>query len=306
MIATFFNKTKPFITIILFLLLAVGCFFIVFIENSAPSYNLFWKGFAFYISNAFNLYMLLFTIKSHKLTLNNSYAALFYLFILLLFAENLVPLNQMISISLLSVVFYKTYTLYRPIKSQKNIFDAGFWLGVAFLFHFWVIIFMALIYMSIFRSKKNSLKNLLTPVIAFIIPPFLLFTYHFYFDNLLAFYKIFPSELSFSIQSYFEFPILISSVFILSLLLLSLFVIYPKALSIGKKFSNFWEILLFHFLLGVLVIGFSSEKNNESIVFLIFPTAIIIAILLQNIGKKMIREVIVYLSVFLILFRFLI
>lgn len=305
MIATFFNKTKPFITISLFLLLAVGCFFITFFQNPI-TYSLFWEGFVFYILIAFVLYMLIFTIKRHKLTLNNSYAALFYLFILLLFTENIVPLNQMISLSLLSVVFYKTYTLYRPINSQKNIFDAGFWLGVAFLFHFWVIVFIALIYMSIFRNKKNSLKNLLTPIIAFVIPPFLLFTYHFYFDSLLAFYKIFPSELSFSTQSYFEFPILISSIFILSLLLLSLFVIYPKALSIGKKFSNFWEILLFHFLLGVLVIGFSSEKNNESIVFLIFPTAIIIAILLQNIRKKMIREVIVYLSIFLILFRFLI
>lgn len=306
MIATFFNKTKPNVTFSLFVLLAISCGLSSFLLYSEGIKVILEKGIKCFLLGAFLLYMLIFTVENHKLTLKNSYAGLFFVLIFSSFPIITDIDYPVFSIIALSVSFFKIYGLHNHIKTQKNIFDSGFWIGLATLLYFWNILFVILLFVSVLKNEKGNLKNTLSASIGFIAPLFLFFTYCFYFDRLPVFYNLFINVFhTFSFSPYFQYPIIISTILLLLLLLIALIIITPKASVISKKFSLIWTLLLTHFILSCFVIGWSLKKTTTfNILLLSFPLSIILTLLLQNTPKKL-KNIILFILILTVVFQFL-
>lgn len=285
MIATFFNKTKPNITFSLFILLAFSGVLSLFLTYSEDLWELSKKTVKFYLISASLLYFLIFSVKNHRLTLNNSYAGLFFVFILSSFPKLLEYNYQLVSIIPLYFSFFKIYGLYHHVKTQKNIFDSAFWIGVATLLSFWSFLFVILLYASMFINKKNNLRNFLSGVVGFIIPLFLFLTYHFYFDNLQKIYGLLNADILFSFSKYLQYPEIISVVFILFLTLMSFFIITPKTPTISKKFSSIWGLLIIHTIITFAFVGISMCDIITGVLSFCFPVSIVLTILLQNISQ---------------------
>ena len=68
-------------------------------------------------------------------------------------------------------------------KTIAKLFDSGFWLGILFILEPIFILLFILIYLSIYLHNKITIHTLFTPLMGFISPLVIFFTYNFWFDK---------------------------------------------------------------------------------------------------------------------------
>ncbi len=309
MIATFFEKTGLFSIIGIFILLFILSFLFTFQQYGFHIENIE-NGIKLFLSIGINLYILLFIVKNHKLTLNNTYSGIFFILIPLALFYNFDIDYRIFSTIALFLAFFRIYGLYNTNTIVHTIFLSGFWIGIATLFLPWNSLFLLLIITALFANKIYSAKNILIAFIGWITPLFLVFTYKYWFDKI-----SFENLNEVSLQNYFQtqniqlsfnffdsLPNIIASSFIILLLLGALIFISPKAINIGKKFVSTWKILFAHIILSVFISGCTSSSIFNNIV-LAFPLAIVFAILIQNIKREFIKNSILLIFMGIVLFQ---
>ena len=100
-----------------------------------------------------------FIVKKNGLTKDSSYTILFYFLFLLFFPKifnnvNLLLANFFILLSMRRLISLQT------LKAPKEkIFDAALWIFVASLFHFWCILFIIVVYVSIIFHVSRDYRN---------------------------------------------------------------------------------------------------------------------------------------------------
>ncbi len=305
MIATFFEKTGLFSIIGISILLFFLSFSFAFQQYGFEIKGIE-NGIKLFLSIGINLYILLFIVKNHKLTLNNTYSGILFILIPLALFNNFDIDYRIFSTVVLSFAFFRIYGFYNPTATIQNIFNSGFWIGIATLFSPWNSLFLLLIIIALFTNKIYNLKNILIAFIGWVTPLFLTFTYKYCFDgiSLENFYKNYlhlqNTQLSFSFFD--SLPNIISSSFMILLLLVALIFINPKAVNIGKKFVNTWKVLLIHIVISFFISGCTSTNlfNN---MLLAFPLSIVFAIFIQNIKREAIKNSILLIFVGIVLFQ---
>ena len=66
-------------------------------------------------------------------------------------------------------------------------------------------------------------------------------------------------------------------------------------LSINNRFRRNWIILIINFFLMLLFIFLTPEKNGSELIYILFPTSIILANGVELIKKKIIKNIVLYL-----------
>ncbi len=294
MLANFFGKSKPinFIVItIFFFCLFLLTLFSSFIVDGFTSAALLKSGIFLVLFIAI-FFFYNFIVSKNNLTFDNSYA--FLLFALLLtFILSCFSSHKELIIFLLHLLFLrKIYSLQSGKDVIKKLFDGGFWLGVSFIIEPFSIVFIAFIYAAIFYHQKITIHTLLTPIIGFIVPLILFFTYCFWYDETKNFISLFDFYLGNDSSFYTK----TSSIWLLSLLLLltlvSLFLKSPKALSVNNTFKKSWILLFVNTIVATCFIYLVEEKNGSEIIFLLFPTSIIIANGIEVLEKNLIKNIV--------------
>jgi len=299
MLANFFSKSKPINYIVV-----VALFFITFMM---VSFRLFSKDISL-VSFLFSKLILLveflflfvlfvFVSTKNKLIFEHSYAFLFFILLFGLFPKTIAS-SSLFSIHLILFLFYrKLYSLRKNTSLFRKLFDAGFWLGIAFILTSHTVVFLALLYVGIFIYQKLTVQTLLIPIIGFITPLFLYFTYCFWMDEVASFYSLFdfkiPSEVNYYIESGSFYPLLM----VLFFTVIAVFLKSPKAFSISNSFKKSWALLLVHFLISLLYVFTIDDKNEMAIIELFFPIAIIMANGMESIRNKWIKEGVLWLFV---------
>jgi len=296
MIANFFNKTKPITTFSIVMLLFIyycisiltegfNNFSVLFIVNKLLYF--FW----------YVLYLLvvIFIIKKNKLTQDNSYALLLTVFMLGTFSKtNFLSYIIFSNIALL-LSFRKIYSLKNGINTKIKLFDAAFWIGISTLIYSWSILYMLLIYIGIFIYQKASFKNLLIPIVGFVTPIFIYFTYCFYFDSLPVFYERFNYNFKLVFVAYNSLKFLIPITLLITVLLWAILLATPKIILISNNLKFSWNVLINHLLISIIIIIFSPIKNGVEFFYLVFPASIIIANFLERSKSTIFKNVILYL-----------
>ncbi|GGK39661.1 MULTISPECIES: DUF6427 family protein [Flavobacteriaceae] len=296
MIANFFNKTKPAIIVNLLLLFTifyvVATFLFRTIDFSKASLGL---SLAIFIGFIFMLLLINFILRKNNLTGDNSYALYIIIVVLGSFYEIIFSINLFFSNLLLLFAFRKIYSLKSGFNTKSKLFDAGFWIGISAILYTWSVLFLVLVYISLFIYNKITLKNLAIPIIGFLFPVIVFFTYHFYFDSVELFYSKLVFNYNVDFSNYNQLKYVLPLSLLITILIWSVIFLTPKILQVSTTFKSALQLIIGHFIISVIIIVFSIQRNGSELLFLVFPSGIIIANFLQKTSSNLLKNLVLYL-----------
>ena len=296
MIANFFNQTKP-INFLVLSLLVLLIFLSSLIQGYEGETSLFFfvKYGLFLLAAILSVFVLNFIIRKNALCEDNSYALLFYILLWGMFPNSLLNGGVFVSNFILLFAFRRLYSLRSPLRTQEKIFDSAFWIGIASIFYLWSFLFLLLVYAAIWLFRRGDWKNIWIPIVGYITPVFLAFTYLLAFDDLERFMQIWTFDFHLDISLYNSFDYLWPIVFTGLLLLFSIYPTTRKSLLAKIDFKSTWQLLIVHLAVSLIVILIAPEKDGSEFSFLFFPLTIVFANFLQILERYWIKEGILYL-----------
>lgn len=307
MLANFLNKSKPINFIGLMIFFVIGCISTListFLNGDFSTIKLL-KCVLLLIMFVFVFLIYNFIVTKNKLTHDNSFAFFFFTVLIYMILPELISIHILILMLVYLLFLRKIYSLRSPNKVLEKLFDSGFWLGVFFVLEPQSVLLILLIYVAIYLHHKITIHTILVPIVGFLSPLLLYFTYFFWTDNIEVFTNLFYIEMNFNIQFYRETKFFW---FVISLLVFSFLAIVfksIKAFSINNTFRRSWIVLIINFIILFIFLLFFNSKNGSEIIFLLFPTSIIIANGIELINKKTVKNLIIYLFIAsCILFRY--
>lgn len=292
MLTNFFSKSKP-VTSVAILLLFVCFFLATFLNSTSLLKTASYLPLFLLILGVFN-----FINSKNSLTFDNSFAFLFFTLLFGYFHQSF-AINQHTYGHLTLLLFLrKVYSL----QSDKNLtlkyFDGGLWLGVSFLTVPTTVIFAPLLYVSILYHQRLTIQSFLGPIIGFFAPVFLYFTYCYWYELDNTFYSLFNWTTVTDYSLYQKLFFLIPFIAFSTITLIGVVFKTPKALAVKNSFRINWLLLLFNLAIAIILVLLIQQKDGSELIYLFFPTAIIIANLIEILQKKWLKEII--LSLFIV------
>ena len=242
-----------------------------------------------------SLFLVNFMVKKNGLTKNSSYTILFFLLFLLLFPtvfnnSNLLFANFFLLLSMRRLISLQT------LKAPKEkIFDASMWIFIASLFHFWCILFIVLVYISIIFHASRDYRNWLLPFVAFFATAaiFVLAALVFdktWIDHILGQVQM-NFELNYFVNKYqnaaLSFYVVIALCFVFSMMVS----LTNKPLILQASYKK----MIFCFLIGAIIFVMSPEKNNSMLLFTFMPLSVMCTNNIEYSQSKMYQEIVLLL-----------
>lgn len=292
MLASVFSKSRPINYFIIACTLVLFYFLNLFKDTYWAEYYylIMQKGFLFLLL-AGSLFLTNFITRRNSLSKANSYAMFLFMVFLILISTTLVNTSVIISNFLLLLAFRRLISLQSLITPKEKIFDASFWIFASALFHFWSILFIVLVFISIVFHVSRDFRNWIIPFIAFFAVAIL------YTAVILIMGWDFLGYLNDEIRVSFDFTYfeniyqnialaVFSSVAVL--FAFTQFVALPnKPLNMQSSYKK----VMVAFLIGVAVYVLSADKNNSFLAFTFAPLAIMGANYLESQDNKWVREI---------------
>ena len=163
----------------------------------------------------------------------------------------------------------------QTLKAPKEkIFDASLWIFVASLFQFWALLFILLVYISIFFHVSRDYRNWLLPFVAFFTTLVIFISYALLFDISIIGVYLEKAVVNFNIDyftnSFQNLSLSIYTVFAVFFLFSSIFTLTNKPLNLQASYKK----MIFAFIIGVSIYIISPNKNNDILVFTFLPLSI--------------------------------
>jgi len=296
MLANFLNKSKPINFIVLLILFFIGYLFTVFSTFFVNTFNgdEFIKSAILMLLFVLVFFVYNFIISKNKLTHDNSYAYYFFTLLTMCFLQELIAYKVLILAIIYLLFIRKLYSLRSSKKVLEKLFDSGFWLGILCIFEPLTIVLFLLIYIASYLHKKITIHTLLVPIIGFITPIFLYFTYFFWFDKTEEFIQNFDFSIHFDAQFYTQSKFNWVFVCLLIFTILSIFFKSIGALSVNNTFRKNWILIITNFSLLLILLLCIPEKNGDEIIYILFPISIILANGVELINKKILKNIVLY------------
>ena len=225
------------------------------------------------------------------LSKNAAYTLLFYSLWLLCFPGLFEKPNLIFSNFFLVLALRRLVSLHSAKATQQKIFDASLWIFVATLYHFWSILFIGLVFVSILFHVSRDYRNWLLPFVAFLTIGSIFMAYDFWreanlfhrltdkvpVDMSLGYFADKTQNIAFSVYAVIVLFFLVS--FLVSL---------PGR---PQQYQSSYKKIVAAFVIGVLVFLLSPFKNNELLVFTYSPLAILASADIEFTQSQMRREV---------------
>ena len=167
MITSLFRKSTPLNYSIV--ILGVLFFFFLYQIKHLTANNSMW-----YVTLKFGLLAIIFAslfltnfiVKKNGMSKDSTYTVLFYFLFLLFFPSVLDNTSLLMSNLFILLATRRIISLHSLKASKEKIFDASIWVFIAALFHFWSILFMILIFISVLFHAARDYRNWFLPFIA--------------------------------------------------------------------------------------------------------------------------------------------
>ena len=275
MITSVFKKST-LLNLILVVILMLVFFFLYQIQD------LTWTDSAVSIFKKSGLFLILlgsvfitnFIAKRNGLSKDSGYTILFYFLFLLFFPSiwdnaNLIAYNFFILLALRRLISLQSLK-----ASKEKIFDASLWIFVAALFHFWSILYIVLVFISIIFHVARDYRNWVLPFIAFFAVGIIsmLFSIIFYKDVLgyINANAIINFNIDYFTNNYqnaaFSIYLTIALFFVISMFAS----LSSKPLLLNSSFKK----VIASFFIGLIIFAISSNKSNDLLIYTIAPLAI--------------------------------
>lgn len=296
MIASVFSKSRPFNYILVVVTLVLS-FFIYQIQqqNSSTASNeiMGWlPKLGILLTLIASLFITNFITKRNGLSKDNSYSALFFVAFLLFIPKVFTDSSIVISGFFVLLAMRRLISMKSLVTPKEKIFDASLWIFIAALFHFWSILFIVIVFVSIVFHVSGDYRNWVLPFIAFFAVGIVFLFFSLLFDKTWI-YLIWNQ-----IEVDFTFFYLERSAANAALILYGLFsfvFLIAMLLTLSKRpiiMLASYKKVIYIFLISLLIYVVSPEKNNALLLFSIMPLSILATAYVEISRDTVLKEII--------------
>lgn len=275
MITSVFRKSTP-INLFLVVILMLVFFFIHLFQdlswtNSVVS--ILQKGGLFLILLG-SVFIANFIAKKNGLSKDSSYTILFYFLFLMFFPSVFGNTNLILSNFFIILALRRLISLQSLKASKEKIFDASLWIFVASLFHFWCIIYIVLVFISILFHVARDYRNWVLPFIAFFAVAIISTGISLIFDKDILGYlyenAVFDFDIDYFTNTYqniaFSIYLTVALFFVISMFAS----LSSKPLLLNSSFKK----VIASFFIAILIFAISTNKSNDLLIYTIVPLSI--------------------------------
>ncbi len=298
MITTIFKKSTP-INYSLVVILLLFFFFLYRVPNSKPTDFLInsFQNIGILLLLLASLFIGNFIVKKNGLTKNSSYTVLFFLLLLLFFPSVLKNTNLILSNFFILLAMRRLVSLQTLKAPKEKIFDASLWIFVASLFHFWAILFILLVYISIFFHVSRDYRNWLLPIVALLTTIVLAVFYSLLFEISLIETYLSKIKVNFDIDYftsiYQNLALSLFAVFVVYFMFSFMFSLNNKPLNLQASYKK----IIFSFFIGIAIYLLSDTKSNDILLFTFLPLAIMATNTVEYSQNNLRNEIVLALSI---------
>lgn len=243
------------------------------------------------------LFFVNFIAKKNNLTKASSYAILFFMLFMLLFPSIFKNANLIISNFFIVLAMRRLISLQTLNAPKEKIFDASMWIFVASMFHFWAILFILLVYISIIFNVSRDYRNWLLPIVAFFTAIILFVFYDLLIDNTAIDFYLSKTNTSFQLDyftnNYQNIAFSIFAVFVAFFVVPSVFSLANKPLNLQTSFKKVY----FAFFIGLSIFAVTSNKSNEMLVYTFLPLAIMATNSIEFSNNRWMKEIVLFITI---------
>jgi hypothetical protein len=305
MLASVFNKSRPVNYVLIGAILILSYFLYLFRDDAwTQNYLLIAQKAGLLLLLAGALFLTNFITRRNTLSKANTYAMFLFMVFLILLPTTLVNINIIISNFFLLLALRRLISLQSLITPKEKIFDASFWIFAAAIFHFWCIIYIVLVFISIVFHVSRDYRNWIIPFIAF----FAVSVIYLMAGSLMGegFFETISENIAVSFDfTYFEN--IYQNIALAVYSSITVLFAFPYIFSITNKPLNLQSShkkIIYSFLIGVAIYVLSANKNNSFLVFTFAPLAIMGANYFESQENKWFKEVVLGIIVLIAIFLF--
>ena len=295
MIASLFSKTRPINYAFIFIMLFF-CFFLYQIQvpNESFNSNTLFSKIGVLLLVFFSFFLVNFISLKNALTQNDNYAILLYLVFIFLFPSVLNESKIVVSNVFLLLALRRLISLKTLSSSKEKIFDASFWIFLSAIFHFWSILYILLVFISIVFHSGKDYKNWILPFISFFCVWILyIATSLILYDNYSINKDVF--EVSFN---FFDFKNSYENMTLAAFVSISVLFFASQTIDYQNKPLNMqssYKQIYFAFILSIGIYVFSANKSNDLLLYSFAPLSILGANMFEKMENSIYKEVSLYL-----------
>jgi len=224
----------------------------------------------------------------------------FYVILTAMLNPDAILSSALLANTFLLVAMFELYDTYKKNPANGNIFNVGFWIGVAGLFHFSTVVFLLFGLLGIISLRQVRIRELLIAVLGYLVPFFLAFTVYFWQDSLSYFIE--KQFAGLSLLDFSELKVFksLGRLIVVGLLLLVSFLSFQSYLS--KKVIKIQKYVNLVFLIQIIAICSLLIQNQlclEDGFLILIPLSIFMSLTFIGTKRKVFAEVI-FLTLFLL------
>ncbi len=274
MLTSLFRKSTPLnYAIIIVLVLAFFLIFHVVNLTGPVSAVRVMEIFTLGITAFASVFIVNFVVKKNGISKDNSYTILFFLLFMLFFPTVLNNINVLLANFFILLALRRMMSLHSLKSHKEKVFDASLWVFVAALFHFWSILFIALVFTSILFHVARDYRNWLLPFVALfaVLMTFLFFA--LMIDPSRIDYVITGMNTNYSLDYFADnnqnIAFAVYSAITLFFLVSFILTFSARPLILHSSYKK----VMMAFVIGAIVYAMSDDKSNDLILFTMAPLA---------------------------------
>ena len=306
MITSLFKKSTP-INYAFVLFLVLICFVLYQFDNAVPDFSVadFIEKVGYFGIILGSLFLSNFIVKKNSLSKDSAFTIFFFFLLLLFFPKLFDDANLLVANFFIVLSSRRILSLQSHISQKEKVFDASLWVFAAALFHFWSILFIIVIFVSILFSAARDYRNWLLPFLAFITVFILFLLYAFGFAPNAVEVLISKTATSFKLDYFANSKENIAfSIFAA----IAIYLIFSQISSLSRKpiiVQSAYKIILFSLFVGISVFLISPFKSNELLIFTFLPLSIMATSEVEGAKHKLRQELTVGIFILCALYLFI-
>ncbi len=245
-----------------------------------------------------------FISKKSQLTRDSGYNIFFYFLFLCFFPSLLDDLDLILSNLFVILGLSRLLALDSVKNSKEKIFDASFWFFIATLFHFWCILYIGLVFISIIFHVASDYRNWFLPLLAFLAVAIISLAIGLYFNvDVHAFINTSIStnyKINYFTNNYQNAALSIYATITLFFMVSIFASLSNKPLSLLPSYKK----IIAAFFIAALIFVISYDKSNNLLVFTISPLAMIATNHIEYSEEKLQQEIVMVVFILCSVFTF--
>lgn len=305
MLASFFKKSTPINYSFIVLIVLLVFFFYAFQDLSwTESYVGILKKILVLALVFGSLFFVNFIVKKNALTKDSVYTVYFFILLLLFFPSLLQNWKLLLANFFILLSMRRLISLQTLKAPKEKIFDATIWVLAASLLHFWCILFLLLVYISIIFNASRDYRNWLVPIVALLAFGNLFALYTLAYSDALFYSTIKNAtvylELDYFRNKYQNIAFSAFAVVVFVFVSSAVFSLTSRPLNLQGSYKK----IIFAFITGIVLFLISPQKSNEILVFTFFPLAVMMTNFVEYSQNKINKEMVLYVTTIVALFNF--